>query len=427
MTTIVLSSCGSTAAPAARPMPGLTGDPRLLLTTGGGGGVQQLMLWDVRQGKALQTLPLGAISPDGRLLYALDLTSSTTLRAIDIRSNQTVGTLPIPEGFTPPQGGFAGSQSMGLSPNGGWIALQAFDRAGQNVTTRSRYLLVDTNFHSKPRMITLNGHWEFDGLSNDGQRLYLLEYVDRASGATSYQVRVYDFAANSLWPRVIVDKRLWGETMTGNRLMAVPSLDQTWLFSLYVFGPNGPFIHALSLDGATRLAWCVDLPNPATGDDIRELLWTLVRSTDGQRLYAVNAGEGVAAEISLSGDSPPVVSRTARFAVQQTSPTSFLGLVVNADAKRFLIGGAVLSTDGRTLYALGDNGIYALDTTTLKLRHQYLLDVPLDSVMQSLDGTTLFASSSQQNKIFRVDLDSGQSQVLTNAVEVNSLVGIETP
>ena len=135
----------------------------------------------------------------------------------------------------------------------------------------------------------------------------------------------------------------------------------------------------------------------------------------------------MAAEISLSGDSPPVVSRTARFAVQQSSSTSFLGLVVNADAKRFLVGGAVLSTDGRTLYTLGDNGIYAIDTTTLNLRHQFLLDVPLDSVVQSSDGRTLFASSSQQNKVFRIDLGSGQSQVLTNAVEVNGLVGIQIP
>ena len=277
-TAIVLSSCGSAVAMPDRPMPALTGDPRLLLTIDGGGGVQQLMLWDVRQRKALQTLPLGAISPDGRFLYAVDPTSSTKLRAIDIRSGQTVATLTIPDGFTLPQGTFAGNEPIGTSPNGDWIALQAFARAGQNVITHSSYLVVDTNFRSKPRTITLNGQWDFDALSNDGQRLYLLQDINSASGTTSYQVRAYDFAANSLWPQVIVDKRLWGDTMTGNRLTAVPSLDQTWLFSLYVFGPNGPFIHALSLDGATRLAWCVDLPNSAAGDDMQELLWTLVWS-----------------------------------------------------------------------------------------------------------------------------------------------------
>jgi len=199
------------------------------------------------------------------------------------------------------------------------------------------------------------------------------------------------------------------------------------LFSLYAFGPTGPFIHALSLDGATRLAWCVDLPNAANGAGELDLLWTLLRSQDGQHLYAVNAGEGVAAEISLARESPPVVRRTAKFAVQRASSSSFLGLVVNAEAKRFLIGGAVLSTDGRTLYALGDNGIYAIDTGSLKVGHEYLTDVPFDSLVQTTDGHTLFASSSQQNKIFRIDLGSGSSDVVTSAIEVNSLLSVASP
>ena len=426
-TLIILSSCGSTTLPAARPMPPLTGDPRLLFTIGGGNGVPQLVLWDVRHGAQLQTLPMGAISPDHRFVYVVDTRSPAQLRAIDIASGRTVATLAIPDGYgLVPD--FGGSQPIGLSPNGAWLTLQAFDRPSQYETRSSRYLVIDTSFRTRPREIGFDGQWDFDAISNDGQRLYLLQYVNQPSAPSAYHVRLYDFAAHALWPQVIVDKRLWGDAMSGTRLTAVPSLDQSWLFSLYAFGPNGSFIHALSLDPSTQLAWCVDLPSNTAGNDEQEMLWTLLRGADGQRLYAVNASEGVAAEISFSGDSPPpAVTRTARFAVQQSSPTSFLGLVVNAEAKRFLTGGAVLSTDWRTIYALGDKGIYAIDTGTLKVRQQYLPEVPLDSIEQTSDGKTLFTSSMQQNKIFRVDLGAGQSQALTNIVEVNSLVGIEAP
>lgn len=423
---LVMTSCGSAATPAAPPLPPLTGDPQLLFTSDNGGGAQQLVLWDVRRARALQRLPYGAVSPDGHVLYTVD-SGALKLRAIDIRSGQTVATVAIPEGFTFPQGMLGSSLPLGLSPNGNWIALQSFDRASQSVVTRSRYLVIDSGFHGRARMISLDGEWDLDALSNDGQRLYLLQDVTQAEGPYSYKVRLYDLTGGGLSPQVIVDKRLWGDAMSGSRLVAVPSPDQTWLYSLYAFGPNGPFVHALSLDGDS-LAWCTDLPGGATGNGNgeQEMLWTMVRSADGRRLYAVNAGEGVADEISVYGGSqPPVVSRTARFAVKQTPPTSFLGLVVNADAKRFLTGGAVLSNDGRTVFALGDNGIYAIDTSTMKVRRQYLTDVPLDSLLLTADGITLFASSSQQNKLFQIDVDTGRYNVLTDALGVSGLVEVK--
>ncbi len=423
---LILTSCGSVAAPAGKQAPPLAGDPRLLLTSGGGGGAQQILVWDVQRHTTVETLPFGAVSPDRRVLYAVVAGSPQHLDAVDIASGKRLARTAIPDGFGFPQGVFAGNIPAALSPNGAWIALQSFDQADQNTVTRTRYLIIDSAFHTSPRTVNLTGDWDFDALSNDGQRLYLLQRMPQSS-AGAYRVRLYDLGAGALWPQTIVDKRLWGDTMSGTRLVAVPAADQTWLFSLYAFGPTGPFIHALSLDRTTPLAWCVDLPSTANGGGELDLLWTLLRSQDGQHLYAVNAGEGVAAEISLAGESPPVVSRIGKFAVQRTSSSSFLGLVVNAEAKRFLVGGAVLSTDGRTVYALGDNGIYAIDTASLKVAHEYLTDVPFDSVVLTADGHTLFASSSQQNKIFRIDLGSGITDVITGAIEVNSLLAVASP
>src|SRR5579864_3247579 len=105
---LILTSCGSGAAPAGAQVPPLAGDPRLLLTSGGGGGVQQILLWDVRRHTTVETLPFGAVSPDRRVLYAVVAGSPQQLEAIDIASGKWLARTPIPAGFGFPQGVFAG-------------------------------------------------------------------------------------------------------------------------------------------------------------------------------------------------------------------------------------------------------------------------------------------------------------------------------
>src|SRR5256885_3786107 len=56
------------------------------------------------------------------------------------------------------------------------------------------------------------------------------------------------------------------------------------------------------------------------------------------------------------------------------------GLVTDADAKGPRIGGAALSADGRTLFAVGQTGLVAIDTATLKVRLRILSGETVDSI-----------------------------------------------
>jgi WD40 repeat protein len=66
--------------------------------------------------------------------------------------------------------------------------------------------------------------------------------------------------------------------------------------------------------------------------------------------------------------------------------------VTNADAKGALIGGAALSPDGRTLFALGDTGIVVMDVGTLKVRSRILTGDVIESIRFSADGHWLYAA-----------------------------------
>src|SRR4029077_17818637 len=117
-------------------------------------------------------------------------------------------------------------------------------------------------------------------------------------------------------------------------------------------------------------------------------------------LYAVNSASGRIAAISTS--SLPSVGRTAQLALN-SSPGLFAGLVSEADAKGAKIGGAALSTDGQTLFALGNTGIVAIDTASLKIRMRILEGESVDSIRLSTDGKWLYAAGAATSKVWQVN------------------------
>src|SRR5439155_233943 len=64
----------------------------------------------------------------------------------------------------------------GMSPDGGWLALQAAptQQAGK---MQSQLVVLDTTFKKPPTQVTLDGDFWFDAISNNGNALYLLEYT----------------------------------------------------------------------------------------------------------------------------------------------------------------------------------------------------------------------------------------------------------
>jgi sugar lactone lactonase YvrE len=215
---------------------------------------------------------------------------------------------------------------------------------------------------------------------------------------------LYNVSSKSLAPRPIVDKREANEPMNGVRGDSVADTRGSYVFTVYARA-EGPFVHALPLQ--QPFAWCVDLPAQAGASLEDQFHWSLAMSNDGTAIYAVNATTGQIAQLSTSGSpNPPVVSRVGKLPLG--SQTSLLSLfATDADAKGAPLGGAALSSDGRTLFAAGNPGVLAIDTSTLKVRARYLPDDNIPSIRLSADGKWLYAADPGVNTVWQLDPASG--------------------
>ena len=328
---------------------------------------------DTRSQSVERSLPMGTLSTDLHHLYSV---SGAQLNDIDPQTGSTLHSMRMSSSYLLPPAAMSGA-SGGLSQNEKWLAMQSWDPEGSSLPSASHFLVVSTGFESSPVRIDLNGWFDFDAISNDGQSLYLVEFLTRGV----YRVRVYDVAAHMLEPTVVVDKTDPKESMTGQRVMGVPSPDGHWLYSIYVREKDGPFIHALSLDGP--YAFCIDLPGSGYGSDAGAFGWSLALA--GDRLYAANAALGVVDTINL-GNGVPTLTKTARI----ESGAATASLIQDVEAK-WIGGGALLSHDGNTLVTAGSSGMSWVDTSSLRLRKQVPSDARVLGLGLTPDGQILYA------------------------------------
>ncbi len=406
---LALSSCAGPAAPSpAQPTAPaqLSTHDHLYVREGYGSPAENLVVIDAATGAREQELPLGVPSPDWSTLYTAEHgKGSTTVRAIEVKTGRTVRQTQIGGEYDLTYVDIDGKPG-GLSPDGHWLVLSpAFTNAP--ASQPNRFAVLDTASSQPPRLVTLDNNFWFDAISNDGSALYLVERLSTANPA-SYQVRLYDLVQGKLLPDAIADKTDT-EVMSGYRLSSIASLDGKWLYSLYGRNSEGPFIHALNL--TDRFAVCIDLPSQWRGEGEKELQWSLAMTADGKTLYAVNAALGFVAQVDTAQLS---VQRTATLPAPSAVAPNLLArlaqwLAPTAEAKRILIGGAALSPDGRTLFALGETGLLVVNTSDLALRGRYLKDWALDSLALSPDGTRLYVVSAEHAKIVQLDPATGMS------------------
>jgi YVTN family beta-propeller protein len=335
---------------------------------------------DSRSRTTERTLPLGTPSPDWKHLYSV---GGAMLTDTDPSTGAAIHRLRLPGNYRLPEATLSGLPG-GLSQNGRWLVVESFDMAG-NIPSATHFLVIDTTYSVSPRPVDLHGNFNFDAISNDGRRLYLIEFVS----TTIYRVRMYNVLQGLMDPTIVFDKSDGSQAMAGLRIAGVAAPDGSMLYSIYVRQDKSPFIHALTLGGP--IAFCIDLPGSgyATGADAFH--WSLAQSPDGTRLYASNAATGTVSVINTSANNfPPAVMRTVR--VDTGAPASS-AVVQDVQAKEFGANGAVLSPDGQTLVTIGSTGIDWIDTTTLKLRSRALADWTVWSLALSADGTTLYALS----------------------------------
>ena len=393
LTVTVLTACGrvqSTKPAAAGYL--------LFLEEGFTNGGQQITVRDSGTGKIQRQLPIGTAAPDWSRYYTVTpLSGSARLTAIDPGSGQTLAQTTIPAGYALPNFGYAGT-SAGLSPNGQWLALTSQGKhAGSGLVTN---FLVGASSLSDPFLsVQVDGDFSFDALSNDGRSLYLIQ---KMSDPNHYQVRLYDISARSLVAQPVVDKREPDEPMEGIRGDSVADPNSNQVFTVYV-RDRGPFIHALPLLNQP-FAWCVDLPSKGGSDIEEQFQWSMAIARQGGPVYLVNTSLGMVAELTTG--TPPAIARTKPVALNPDGKP-FAALVTDAEAKGPRIGGAALSADGRTLFAVGETGLVAIDTATLKVHVRILNGETVDSIRLSSDGRWLYAAGAENSDLWQIDPETG--------------------
>jgi hypothetical protein len=367
---LFVAACGRPAGSAAG------GDYMLYEATS---QTSQIAVIDSRTHAILRHLPLGTPSPDWRHLYAVN---GDTLVDLDPETGATLHSIRLAGNYRLPPATLSGMPG-GLSQDGRWLTLESVDPATA-VPTATHLLVIDTSYATAVRRIDLDGFFSFDAVSNDGKRVYLIEYVS----PTVYHVRMYDLGARQLDPNIVFDKGDGSEAMTGLRLSGIPSPDGHWLYSVYVREGMSPFIHALSLDGP--LAFCIDLPGGGYSSDANAFRWSIAMPASGARLFATNAANGVASELNVTSDSMPGLARS----VQIGSGGSVAGGFVHvAQAKELGANAAVITPDGQTMVTAGSTGIVWIDTKGLRAGTRLLDGWNVASLALSADGKYLWALS----------------------------------
>src|SRR5438445_8108036 len=345
-------------------------------------GSQIVTVIDSRSHATERRLPLGVPSRDWSHLYSI---SGSSLTDTDPQTGATLSTMVIPSGYQLPPATITGVPG-GTSPDGRWLVVESYEGSPNSVPTATHMLLIDAAASKVTDRVNLKGYFHFDAVSNDGLRLYLIQYLN----GKEYYVRLFNINGNTLDDNIVVDKSDGNQAMTGLRLSGVASPDGHMLFSMYVRENDNPFIHALSLDGP--FAFCLDLPGRGYSGGKADMQWSLAMSSNGSRLYAVNGATGTVAEVDTSNQFSPQIVRTAKIAIGNSASTG--------------AGATVISPDGNTLVTAGSSGIVRVDTASLTVRMQALSEWHVLSLGLSTDGSVLYAVS-DKGSIAEVSMASG--------------------
>ncbi|WP_088288866.1 hypothetical protein [Kineosporia sp. A_224] len=207
----------------------------------------------------IAVLPAGVVGAPGDLGPLVHVAADgdrTTVRGFDRTTRALLGTVAVDGSWVLPVV-VPGSGPDGVTTGGSVVLAEKAPAAG-----RSRFTVLRAPFTQPPHLVDLAGAFEFDALSPDGTRLYLVEHLP-PKGSQHYQVRWYDLAADRLDEAVVVDKSNIGEWMAGHPVSRVTSLDGAVVATMYERSGGEPFVHVLH----TReiYAQCIDLPESLAG------------------------------------------------------------------------------------------------------------------------------------------------------------------
>jgi hypothetical protein len=364
---------------------------------------QRIVVFHPGDVRSAYTLPAGLTSMDHRLLIATQTRADqTTVSVMDTRSGATLRALTLAGNYSTAGQEFNNAVA---SYDGHWLALRRLD-APTNSTTIA---LLDTQAGKLLKIIHLNGNFDLDAISSDGNGLYLLQRL--TNGAGRYYVQLYTVSENELYQSPIVDKtELNDPNMTGTAVARQVAKYGAETYTLYVDSyHNIAFVHVLPLDPSFPLAHCINLPVGKSPDLLR--YYTLTLSSDGQTLYAANGALGIVSEISLNTGGTSNIYSDQIVATDHFNPN--VTNVTSTDTSRMLRNGAALSSNQSTLYFAGLHGIWSVKTGDLSSGHaafhQTLVQQSFTGIALSADGKTLYAVDPTSG-ITAFDVAAGQGQ-----------------
>jgi hypothetical protein len=411
---ILAAACGSAAQDQSSPT---TSSPTVartndVLVLGSASGTSVINA----SGRAISDLGQVIGAPGWTVAFATDVdgAGNTAVRIIEARTGKTTRTTQLTGRWTPVAG--YGTGPSGLSPNARWLVL------ADPRPDRTAFEIVDTNGPTQPKRLEIPGRYSFDAVSDDGASLFLVERMD----GTKYRVRVADVASGALVPGSVVDvKQIAGTTadengvMNGTYTTATAGPSGEWYFSVYQHPTQGPYIHALNTH--SRIAECIlDLPTFGTAGAVemaKQPFWSLALGQQQSlaRLYAVNGALG---QIALVDPYEIKVRQSATFKVPAPAPGPAAFAPYN---------GATVSPDGYRLYALGEKGIFVIDTTDLSLRATFAQGAAFRGLAVSPDNSTLYALAADGSSIAVLDARTGRPATTLRLASSADSIAIQKP
>jgi hypothetical protein len=391
---------GTTAVPRTTPSPtsarvALAQGYRLWVSGSVSSATPSLQIVD-SAGRQVQRLPHGALARDRSRLYSgeylgnLKPDTNTTLRVFDPLTGRLIQSVSLPGAYG--LSADPGGMQEGLSPNGRWLVVET------SAIARSDFLVFETSFAAAPRRVHLNGTFGYVAIDDSGRNLYLSE---------QNVYRRYDLDAAALDPTPLSD------TPPGVTGVEIPgpaswrqSDDGQQLYRLY-FNDGAAFLGVLDI--GTGQAAYVDLKVAGASDWERQFRWTLVAPASSS-VYIVNGALGVVIEV---GTSPLTVKRTVHLPPQPTGPGALLpGLVLEAEAKRFVTSPAARSPNGQILAVARQKGVSLVDVSRLGLLRTVGLDWTFDSLEFSPDSAWLYGVDAERGQLLQVrPTDGAYAQV----------------
>ena len=323
---------------------------------------------------------------------------TTVLRAIRTDTGRIASTTTL-----------RGDLDVRVASAGGWrVALMEPLPSGVSPwTPRQRaftnLVVADPTGSVKPKRFHLQGNFEPEAFSANGDRLFMISYVPPMH-PQAYRVVSLDLGEGEVYP-VFGRQKQWVDTMTGTRLMQVPAPNGAFLFTLYSNQPPGyakgfdpaqaaaghpvAFVHTLNLD--IGQAVCVGLPRALWGGNPANE--ALAASPVDSRLYVVDTARGVVAVMSSD-----------RLRVIQTARVDFGSATTGTQTE------ASVSPDGTSLYVSTGAAVVSIDAISLVPTAKWNLPEPVSGMGFSDDGRRLYLTV--PGEIELVNPSSGH-QILT--------------